>query len=388
MTLHYRDESVELHHGDCLDVLKTLADNSVDSVVTDPPYNLGFMGQAWDRPASAARGYKTEEHLAATPYGRARAEYGGASYGNGQLESMREFQSWCQLWATECLRVLKPGGHMLAFGGTRTFHRLACAVEDVGFEIRDSICWLTGSGFPKSLDVGRAIDKHLGATREATGTQVTNVGMQGNRFGAGGATGEITRYDVPVTAEAKQWQGYGTALKPSFEPIVVARKPIQGTVAANVLEHGTGALNIDGCRVGTDQMVESRMTQSARGVLNANGRDVEHGTWQQKPNDNPAVHTGRWPTNTLLDECAADELDQQSGMLKPGGDIAPGSKGAGKRKNAVYGVDNNDRGDWQGYGDSGGASRYFPVFKYTAKAGTTERPTVKGVSGELIAHPT
>lgn len=356
MTLHYRDESVELHHGDCLDVLKTLADNSVDSVVTDPPYNLGFMGQAWDRPASAARGYKTEEHLAATPYGRARAEYGGASYGNGQLESMREFQSWCQLWATECLRVLKPGGHMLAFGGTRTFHRLACAVEDAGFEIRDSICWIYGSGFPKSLDVGRAIDKHLGATREPTGVQVTNVGMQGNRFGAGGATGEITRYDDPATAEAKQWQGYGTALKPSFEPIVVARKPIQGTVAANMLEYGTGALNIDGCRIAA---TDSQLAEKYASVQNAGPRENSVYGKDARDRAGAAPHAdGRWPPNAMFDEEQAVELDRQSGVSA--------SKAA----------------------DVSRASRYFPVFKYTAKAGTTERPTVKGVSGELIAHPT
>ncbi|QBP31352.1 DNA methylase [Mycobacterium phage Dulcie] len=262
--------NVDLRLGDCRDILTELEDASVDAILTDPPYELAFMGKKWDNSGIAF-----------------------------------DVEMWEQ-----CLRVLKPGGHLLAFGGSRTWHRLAVAIEDVGFEIRDSIAWLYGSGFPKSLDVSKAIDKAAGAEREV-----------------------------------RQWQGWGTTLKPAFEPIVVARKPLVGTVAANVLEHGTGALNIDACRIGTAQ--------------------------------------GRWPTNVVLDDTQASELDAQTGIQKSGtavqrngggqkifGGIAGGENSAGARPDA-------------GYNDEGGASRFFPVFKYQAKAPTKERPKVDGA-----AHPT
>lgn len=187
--------------GDCRDVLRTLPDNSVDSVVTDPPYELGFMGKKWDN--------------------------SGIAYD-------------VTVWA-ECLRVLKPGGHVLAFGGSRTWHRLAVAVEDAGFELRDSIAWLYGSGFPKSLDVSKAIDKKAGAERD----RIELVGGALNSGTANGWNGSSehspsaklagTKQDEnPITAEAKEWQGWGTALKPAFEPVVVGRKPLVGTVAENV----------------------------------------------------------------------------------------------------------------------------------------------------------
>lgn len=196
--------------GDCLAVMADIAPDSVDAIVTDPPYGLGFMGKEWD----------------ALPPGKE--------------------------WAEACLRVLKPGGHLLAFGGTRTWHRLAVAVEDAGFELRDSIAWLYGSGFPKSLDVSKAIDKAAGAEREVVGegapfgsgslrakTRV-EMGYRPTELNPDGGTVQLT---APATDAAQQWQGWGTALKPAFEPIVVARKPLSGTVAANVLQHGTGTLN-------------------------------------------------------------------------------------------------------------------------------------------------
>ncbi len=164
MTIHYQGHGVTLHHGDCLDVLRALPDASVDSVVTDPPYGLEFMGKEWDKfggviePSTDTR--NRDGNWTTPPFGGGgqRVRY-GASPG-------LPFQEWCEEWATECLRVLKPGGHLLAFGGTRTWHRLACAVEDAGFEVRDSIAWLYGSGFPKSLDVSKAIDKRANVNDE------------------------------------------------------------------------------------------------------------------------------------------------------------------------------------------------------------------------------
>ena len=192
-------------NGDCLDVLKELEDNSVDSIVTDPPYGLSFMGKRWD-------------------------------YDVPNVD----------IWK-ECLRVLKPGGHLLCFAGTRTQHRMAVRIEDAGFEIRDMIAWVYGSGFPKSLDVSKAIDKAAGVEREVLGE--TRKGAQTNSTGRYGAWGDGITPTAPATDAAKQWDGWGTALKPALEPITVARKPLIGTVAENVLQHGTGAINVDGGRV-------------------------------------------------------------------------------------------------------------------------------------------
>jgi hypothetical protein len=209
----------ELHQGDCLDVLKTLADCSVDAIVTDPPYGLSFMGKRWD--------YDVPSEA---------------------------------VWV-ECLRVLKPGGHLLAFAGTRTQHRMAVRIEDAGFEIRDMIAWVYGQGFPKSLDISKAIDKAAGAEREVVGTKLGLPGYHLNAHQGGEAFGEglssstfetrlaSSQVTAPATEAAKQWEGWGTALKPALEPITLARKPLIGTVAANVLKHGTGGLNIGACRV-------------------------------------------------------------------------------------------------------------------------------------------
>jgi SAM-dependent methyltransferase len=202
-------------HGDCREVMRTMPDNSVDAIVTDPPYELGFMGKSWDST--------------------------GVAY---------DIKVW-----QECLRVLKPGGHLLAFGGSRTYHRLACAIEDAGFQIRDQIMWVYGSGFPKSLNISKAIDKAVGAEREVIGTRRGVVKGTGGRYNwhtDSEDTGQTIISDtIPTTAEAKEWEGWGTALKPAHEPIVMARKPLDGTVANNVLTHGVGGINIDGSRVGS-----------------------------------------------------------------------------------------------------------------------------------------
>jgi DNA modification methylase len=310
-----------LLHGDSRVRLRELADCSVDSVVCDPPYELGFMGKGWDA--------------------------SGVAYD-------------VELWG-EVLRVLKPGGHLLAFGGSRTYHRLACAVEDAGFEIRDQIMWVYGSGFPKSLDVSKAIDKAAGAERQVVGySKGVAVSADDNRHGGinRGAVGiKQTAVDVPVTApataEAQRWQGWGTALKPAHEPVVVARKPLVGTVAGNVLEWGTGAINIDGCRVATND----RFGGGAKGTSGF-AAGYEHDGWTQGSSE------GRWPANLIHD--GSDEVLTLFPELgkSTGGRI--GKKSMGNVTNVPAGQ--YEAGD-PGYGDSGSAARFF----YCAKAGKKER---------------
>jgi site-specific DNA-methyltransferase (adenine-specific) len=245
-------DKLNLHHGDCLEVLRSLPDCSVDSVVTDPPYGLSFMGKRWDYDVPSV-----------------------------------------EVWA-ECLRVLKPGGHLLAFAGTRTQHRMAVRIEDAGFEIRDMIAWVYGSGFPKSLDVSKAIDKAAGAEREVIGKMENPASSIYSQ-----SENEMSR-DVPITApatpEAKQWQGWGTALKPALEPITVARKPLIGTVAENVLQHGTGAINVDGGRVVRDPDDVSGWSQS--GSKASENRAMSGGNYAR---DAKPDADNRWPANFIHD---------------------------------------------------------------------------------------
>jgi DNA modification methylase len=358
----HADNRVTVHHDKCEDVLRTLADASVDSVVTDPPYELGFMGRAWDASGIAYR---------------------------------------VDLWE-ECRRVLKPGGHLLAFGGTRTWHRLTCAIEDAGFEIRDTITWLYGSGFPKSLNVSRAIDLGAGAERPTVRTPyTTNVLM---RHG-----GENTRPwmeeaatrgyheqadpNTPATEDAARWEGWGTALKPASEPVVVARKPLAGTVAGTVLAYGTGALNIDGCRVATPDGKPAWDYPNGAGghTFKWNEETNQHG-----PKTGPA---GRWPSNVVLthaqaedggDACAdgcvpgcpVADLDAQSGDRPSTGTPTRAARpGVGTTGGYGGALGLNTQGPL--YSDEGGASRFFPTFRYEAKADTAQRPRAG-----LVAHPT
>lgn len=323
--------------GDCIEQMRTLEADSVDAIVTDPPYGLEFMGKEWD-------GF-------GTPLG---------------------FQTWTEQWAREALRVLKPGGHLLAFGGTRMYHRLAAGIEDAGFEIRDTLMWLYGSGFPKSLDVSKAIDKAAGYQGK-----VITKGKSWNRpESKDGDTARMNaspgEYDIrELSQAAKKWQGWGTALKPAVEPIVLARKPLIGTVANNVLTHGTGALNIDASRiVGAPP---SRPQPQLRPNNLDNGHALGAGTGRSAQ---MSMATGRWPANILLDEAAAALLDEQSGVLTSGARSAkqyavtftPNEKFSDK-----YELPALDK-------SSGGASRFF----YVAKASRSERN--KGLERNI--HPT
>jgi DNA modification methylase len=253
--------SFELHLGNCLDVLVTMPDNSVDAIVTDPPYGLAFMGKKWDYDVPSE-----------------------------------------DIWR-ECLRVLKPGGHLLAFAGTRTQHRMAVRIEDAGFEIRDMIAWVYGSGFPKSHDISKAIDKAAGAEREVVGIGAATCEYiergdacrgHGDKNGRYGETIHIA-ITAPATDAAKQWQGWGTALKPALEPITVARKPFTGTVAANVLQWGTGGVNVDGCRVeGKPPTVPQPMLGTRQRVTYGFGT----GTGR---NGQMSQASGRFPANLIHD---------------------------------------------------------------------------------------
>jgi site-specific DNA-methyltransferase (adenine-specific) len=315
-----------------------MPEDSVDAIVTDPPYGLEFMGRDWD-------GF-------GTPLG---------------------FQTWTESWAREAFRILKPGGHLLAFAGTRTYHRMASGVEDAGFEIRDCIAWMYGSGFPKSLDVSKAIDKAADAEREIVDVvrspyKVDNAERDRKAYGKFDHDTDERGYllntiTAPATPEAVKWNGWGTALKPAYEPIVVARRPLIGTVAANVLEHGTGALNIDACRIGRDPDDVSGWASSGSG--SSENRAMSGPNFARDPKPDAS---GRWPANIALDATAANILDEQSGVAQPKDQrtaIKGGNKGA---LGAFAGSSPDAVGTWPA-DPGGGASRFF----YTAKASRHDR---------------
>lgn len=428
--------TITIHHGDSREVLKTLADASIDSVVCDPPYALVSITKRFGKADAAA----PSSDGATGVYKRAAAGFMGQQWDTGETAFAVEF------WA-EVMRVLKPGGHVVAFSGTRTYHRLACAIEDAGFEMRDMLQWLYGSGFPKSHDVSKGIDRsgvglalqdeitaHLvrwrnerGLTNRdlnvAIGSMTNGSGMAGHwtrasghreipskaqwlklravlawtdchldgiyeavKDGAARPTIAVTvgtrlavapgqgrdrgskdiHRTAPATDAARQWDGWGTALKPACEPIVLARKPLSGTVAANVLEHGTGALNIDGCRIATDETITATrnvaLGSSGAGVF---GAANVPGVYEQRPG-------GRWPANIAhdgSDEVLAMFPDTSSGSYPPEGGM--------RSHGSTFGAP-NARGEQRFTGSDGSAARFF----YTAKADATDRlgskhPTVK-----------
>lgn len=386
--------------GDSLTVMQSMADASVDQIITDPPYGLKFMGRAWDHGVPSA-----------------------------------------EVWA-EALRIAKPGAMLLAFGGTRTYHRLAVAIEDAGWEIRDCMMWLYGSGFPKSMDISKAIDKAGGVSASAfkldLKSKVDASGMSRSKIDT--ECGFTMRFDTPYEADpvgwgvslpspekwqkicevleidpaswqglidrvwrgragdvtstngsmsggnyqrntkepaviddAKVWNGYGTALKPAWEPIIVAMKPLDGTFVNNALTHGVAGLNIDACRVGNEARTWKGM--SARQPECAG--TFRDDNWVPKEISNSAE--GRWPANVILDEDAGAVLDEQSGTLKSG---KPGIMRCGENTGTALGKESRKPGTpMKGIGDSGGASRFF----YCAKASKAEK-TCKGAVENK--HPT
>jgi len=298
--------------GNCLEKLKELPDNSIDSIVTDPPYELGFMGKSWDNTGIA----------------------------NNPL-----------MWA-ECLRVLKPGGHLLSFGGTRTYHRMAVAIEDAGFEVRDMIEWCYGSGFPKSLNIGKAVDKIQGNEREQTGISDS----KGIRSGANNIVGDdYGKQEYPITKGTSEWEGWGTALKPAHEPICMARKPLaEKTVAENCLKYGTGGINIDESRVGTDNI-----------TINGGGKKWRNnGAFTEEVEPINEERTGRFPANLIH-----DGSDEVVGLFP---NTKSGSMNGTYKNTMMKGTPGERDGKeihLQQQASEGSASRFF----YCAKASKSER---------------
>lgn len=444
MDPYYQDEQVTFHHGDARDVLASLPDNSVDAVVTDPPYGL-----ANTTPAQVA------ETLSRWTTGDRNYTPAGRGFMGQEWDA---FVPPPAVW-DECYRVLKPGGHLAVFAGSRTQDLMGLSVRLAGFDVRDSLAWLYGSGFPKSLDVSKAIDKTNGeagrlhkftAWMRTTGltsrqlNEVTRTSMGGHyltaasqpaiptpdlwakirplagdvpswvdelverieaereviRIRAGAQSESTGRYGAwgnddgtgrsefaetsAATEAAKRWQGWGTALKPAHEPILLARKPLEGTVAANVTTWGTGAINIDATRIPS---TDSQLAEKYASVQNAGAR--ENSVYGKDARDRAGAEphaAGRWPANVVLDEYAAHELDQQSGSVGANGDN--GQKAKNKFR-GVYGDNFQSAPEAPLPRDKGGASRFFkvvepdPPFMYAAKAPKRERPNIDGVQ-----HPT
>jgi DNA modification methylase len=327
----------KLFCADCLELLPKIKGDSIDAIVCDPPYELGFMGKKWDN--------------------------SGITYN-------------VKVWQ-QCLRILRPGGYLLAFGGTRTYHRLACAIEDAGLEIRDMIEWIYGSGFPKSLDVSKAIDKMAGAERTVVGTSpsggfkrlMVHNAEAGFRPADYYPEGNKFTSKEAITDAARQWQGWGTALKPAHEPICVARKLLEGPVAENVLKHGTGGINVDACRVNKEN--GDRTEYGVNGIKRKTGN-----VWGKQYGEIKFDGTqGRWPANLIHDGSSevmamfgkAGEKISGSGKIKVSGGRKSGhgtwTQSAGMQKAGAENIGIRD------FGDVGTAARFF----YCAKASRAER---------------
>ena len=330
MKLYSENENYKLYQGNMLDMLESIEPNSIDSIITDPPYELNFMGKGWDNSGIA-------------------------------------FQK--ETWE-KCYKVLKSGGYLLAFGGSRTFHRIACAIEDAGFEIRDTIMWLYGSGFPKSMNIGLALDKKNGVESKIVGYADTtmpdfrDVGKKQKEISGidkltFGQIENSERKETPIYEAQNKWNGWGTALKPSFEPIIVARKPFKGSLVDNVIEYGVGGINIDECRVGNETIYSLTKDLSA-----THGNNWGAGTPTPLTGEKVA-HEGRFPANTILtyDDTDFEEVCGGFPVGKRNGSVTKPNQ---TTNSLIYGKNAYVK-QFEAYNDSGSASRYFMNCKYTGK---------------------
>lgn len=319
--------------GDCLEKLKYLENDSVDAIVSDPPYELGFMGKKWDN--------------------------SGIAYN-------------VDLWK-ECLRVLKPGGHLLAFGGTRTYHRIAVAIEDAGFEVRDMLEWIYASGFPKSLNVGKAVDKLQGNEREVVGIDENFLKRNPNKLHYEDSINNGFKDGIEASMRTKgysEWEGFGTALKPAHEPIIMARKPLsEKTIVENVLKHGTGAIDIDGCRIPikeNDDVIAKNPHTASKGTEN-----YDHNCYGKYNPTEPtnykdiAKNSGRFPANII---CTDDALND--GVIQKSNGHFPKNN---KNGNSIFNTNNLEQEE-QKFSDSGSKSRYFDIDVWAEKYGLLQFP--------------
>ena len=317
---------IDLRLGDCIEILKTLEGNSVDSIITDPPYHLTSITKRFGKEGSAPAQYGTDGAFA-----RASKGFMGKEWDGGDIAFRTD------VWK-ECLRVLKPGGHLLSFGGSRTYHRMAVAIEDAGFEVRDQIMWIYGSGFPKSHNIGKAIDKIQGNEREVVGDNPNHRKLQETNT----MVGEPHSGDGIITKGNSEWEGWGTALKPAHEPICMARKPLsEKSIAENVLKHGTGGINIDDCRIGN----EVRNNGSSLRDIRSGSLDAQISSKRERLEREDSIVEGRFPANIMF-ECICDE-------------VIPDEKGEVKRSN-------------------NGTSNYYPEQNTLNKGVETKHYTDKG----------
>ena len=361
MTTVYKGGSGSILHGDNLDVMASIANSSVDSCISDFPYDLSFMGRKWD---------KTDN-----------------------------FYDWCKRRADKLYEVIKPGGYAAIFGHPKTNHRMKCAFEDAGFRIVEEIDWIYLSGMPKNQDIGKLFDKAAGAEREVIGEKGFHsfavsradknhgvLGMDNRSFE------EANALTAPTTDMAKKWDGWKTAgLKPAHEPITIFQRPLEGTYIANIEKHGCGAMNIDACRVPISQgdidMLNAKASKNPTNKYSNRG-DKIYGHYAED-RACPANQSGRFPSNVILDEHIAEILDEQTGESKSTGGTGKASRKNRARK--IYGAFQDKANEdyfnpsLGGYGDSGGGSRLFTIIKYVPKAPPSEK---KLPNGERNTHVT
>jgi site-specific DNA-methyltransferase (adenine-specific) len=369
MKLYSQNKHYKLYNGNMLDMREVIEPESIDSIVTDPPYGLTSIVKRFGSDDAKPAGEAKDGSFARLTKG-----FMGKTWDGSGIEY--NVEAW-----RRCYEVLKPGGYLLAFGGSRTFYRIACAIEDAGFEIRDTVMWLYGSGFPKSMALGKAIDNKQGNERIKTGNILHHaqkgVAIAEERGAVGGGAFGVA-HDEEETIGTSKWEGWGTALKPAFEPVIVARKPFKGSCVDNVIKYGVGGVNIDECRIG-NETIKGGTTPSFRDIgkksKEAIGIDkLSFGQVQNAERIEYPEHTGRFPSNVIF-TYDDNDFEEVCGGLPNGGKNGSISKRY-KMNNQVYG-EYGECNTWDAYNDSGSAARYF----YCAKASTRDRD--EGLEGML-----